>query len=208
MCPVCLEKIVIIRSPFCPGCRRLTAAGQYCRTCRNKPDINLTGVIIAAYFHEGPIREAIHQFKYESVRGLSEDLGSILIKRLEAGFPAGDLVLVPVPLHSSREAWRGYNQARELAKFLSETYDIPMNDSVLLRKKNTKPQIELSRPERVKNIAGAFALKPKFNVEKLQKKTILLVDDVMTSGFTLNECAKVLRSVGCKRIWGLVLARG
>src|SRR4030043_1525894 len=117
-CDQCLEKIVLVKAPSCPFCNRLTPMGHFCSRCRGRT--SLTGVITAAHYEEGPLREAIHTFKYNRVKDLAQDLANILAMRLEDGFPNGRLILVRGPLHRARIAERGFNQAGELAKLISK----------------------------------------------------------------------------------------
>jgi ComF family protein len=119
-------------------------------------------------------------------------------------------LIVPVPLHRRRERWRGFNQAELLAenlgKNLSPGYDIPIL-KILKRKKFTAPQMKIKNyKEREKNIRSAFILNDPLEVE-LKNKKILLIDDISTTGSTLLECAKVLKSAGASSVWGMVLAR-
>lgn len=118
------------------------------------------------------------------------------------------IFLVPVPLHKSKLKSRGYNQAEILAKGLSERLGIP-TENVLSRTKNTKTQFKLDRKERLENLKDAFALNSKFVIHnsKLKNVTIFLVDDILTSGSTLLECANVLKRAGAKAVFGLTLAR-
>ena len=181
LCRDCFEKIVIVRQPFCPNCQKLTKSGQYCSRCRVRQ--SLTGVIIAAHY-ENPLKEAIHKFKYEKLTELSDPFLEILITRLEAGFPVGKLVLVPVPLTKKRESERGYNQAEILANLLAEAFEIPTINNLLVRIKEKPSQVSLRGEERRKNVLGIFAVRGE--TAKIKNKTILLVDDVMTTGATLN----------------------
>lgn len=201
-CDKCFEKIVLVKALSCPLCNRLTSRGQFCSRCRSRT--SLTGVITAAHYKEGPLKEAIHNFKYNRVKDLVYNLADILSLRLEQGFPQGRLVLVPVPLHRQREAERGFNQAKELAKVISKYFDIEIIEC-LKRKKNTAPQVEKTGMDRRKNVVGAFSLAGQ--AKKIENKTVLLVDDVFTTGTTLSECAIELRKAGARQVWGLVLAK-
>jgi len=113
-------------------------------------------------------------------------------------------LIVPVPLHKSRERARGFNQAFELSKPLANMAQIPVLANLLSRVRPTKIQAGLSRRERRMNVAGAFVLSRSKTIED---KTVLLVDDVFTTGATLNECAKILRRNGARRVNVLTLAR-
>lgn len=202
LCKKCFKKIIIIKAPFCPFCYKLTPQGQYCSRCQRY--YNLTGVIIAAHY-ENPLKEAIHKFKYDRIKELVEPLSELLISRLELGFPRGNLVLIPIPLSKRRQLERGFNQAEILAERVGPEFEIPLLDDILFRTKERPAQIELKGKERRENIKGVF--KVKGDIKKIKNKTVLLVDDVFTTGATLNEVAKTLKRAGVKNVWGLVIAK-
>lgn len=115
-------------------------------------------------------------------------------------------VIIDVPIHKNKFKKRGYNHSTLLAENLAEKLNLKFAPDVLLRLKETKPQFKLSREERRENILGAFNLNPKFK-DFVKDKSIIIVDDVTTSGATLNECAKILKRNGAKFVWGATLAR-
>jgi len=115
-----------------------------------------------------------------------------------------DFLLVPVPLEKRKIRWRGFNQAEEIGKELSNFLKIPLLDDVLIKIKETLSQVELSGKEREENIKGVFVIK---NKEKIEGEKILLVDDVYTTGATMKECARILKEAGAKEIIGIVVAR-
>ena len=202
LCKKCFEKIVQVKAPFCPFCYKLTPQGQYCSRCQRY--YNLTGVIIAAHY-ENPLKEAIHKFKYDKIKELAEPLAGLLIERLQLGFPRGDLVLVPIPLSKKRQLERGFNQAKILTERTGSEFDIPLLDDILFRIKDRPAQVELRGRERRENVKGVFAVRG--DIEQIKNKTILLMDDVFTTGATLNEAAKVLKRARARNVWGLVLAK-
>jgi len=205
ICPVCFQKIVFVKTPTCYHCGRITPQGKVCKNHRYKS--NLTGTIVATHLNEGPIRDLIHSYKYEFIFALHENLSHILARGfLGQNQSADNYVLIPVPLHRDRLAWRGFNQAELLVKDLSAVTNIPMIKNSVLRTKKTKPQIELKPEERKKNMHGAF--KATVNAENVQDKIVLLVDDVLTTGATLEACAEALKPFEPKEIWGLVIAKG
>ena len=154
---------------------------------------------------ENPLQEIIHQFKYRSHRSLARPLSELLfsVYRCHEEDYSSDLI-VPVPLHKSRERTRGFNQACELSKPLGKMAQIPVFTSLLLRVRPTKVQAGLSRRERRLNVAGAFKVS---QTQAIEDKALLLVDDVFTTGATLNECAKILKRNGARRVNVLTLAR-
>ena len=154
----------------------------------------------------------MYRFKYKPYL---HDLGSFLIDLLheaiiqnEAFVTVGrpNALLMPIPLHLSKYRQRGYNQAEILAAGLGSKFSLPVVD-LLVRVRATKSQFSLDRSKRLENIAGAFVLKESGG-EVVKKKTVFLVDDVLTSGATLFEAAKVLKKAGVGKVYGLTLAHG
>ena len=158
----------------------------------------------AVGYYEGLFREAIHRWKYEGKTSLTPFFGEWMVEGLRRYWqpPSPDLI-VPVPLHRKRLRERGLNQAVLLARELSRRTGIPYSKKVLQKKKPTLPQVSLSGSEREKGVKGAFRMTKK---ERLEGKLILLVDDVYTTGATVNECSKVLMAGGAARVDVLTLA--
>jgi ComF family protein len=151
---------------------------------------------------EGAIREAVHSLKYHGVRAAAPQLGQLLAQYLE-GHPMPGDVLVPVPLHPRRLRRRGYNQSALLAREVSKLTSLPVKEELLVRVKDTPPQVEAaSLEDRRKNVAGSFEC-----VGDVRGQAVLLVDDVVTSGTTMAACAAALKSAGATSVWGLALAR-
>jgi ComF family protein len=148
-----------------------------------------------------PIRPAIHAFKYEGATDLAGPLAEWLVATWRLHRLAADLI-VPVPLHPKREAERGYNQSVLLARELSERVDVPVAPAELVRSVRTRPQVGLSRDERRANISGAFRC-----AGKVTDLRIILIDDVCTTGATLEACAAELKSAGAAYVAGLTVAR-
>ena len=149
------------------------------------------------------MREAVHQLKYQNLRALAVPLAGMLQEYLIAS-PLDVDVLVPVPLHRKRLRERGYNQAKLLAQTLEKLINIPLVDDILVRRRHTPPQARTANvAERTQNIADAFACRD----NSLQGRQVLLIDDVATSGTTLDACATVLKEYGATSVWGLVMAR-
>ena len=179
-----------------------------CQRCQNK---KLSGLYSALPYKEKQLtRKLIYQFKYQPyLKDLSKTLASILIEHFViSGKNTDEIwiegVLMPVPSDKKKLKIRGYNQAEELAKELSKVLQIPVITDNLIKIKSTKSQMELSKEERGINLEGAFIIK---KPTELAGKRIFLVDDVYTTGSTMEECAKVLRNTGVKQVWGIVLAR-
>lgn len=205
LCPNCKKEIILIKNQICPECKSISPNGKFCAKCQKK--FKLNGVISASYYQEGPLKEAIHTFKYDGVFGLGQDLGAIFFNTFKNHKISKNSVLIAVPLSKKRFAKRGFNQAEILADFISKKTKIPQIKKLLIKVKNTpKNQAELSGVARRKNVIGVFDWVGDNNF--LKGKTVYLVDDIYTTGATLNECAKILKKkAGAFRVIGLVLAK-
>jgi competence protein ComFC len=201
LCPACRQSLPRITPPICPRCGRPQPGGILCPDCAHWPAA-IDG-IRSPFRFEGTMRKAIHQLKYQNLRALAMPLAEMLQEYLAAS-PLDVDVLVPVPLHRKRLRERGYNQARLLAQALGKLINIPVVDDVLARRRHTPPQARTANiAERTQNIADAFACRG----NSLRGRRVLLIDDVATSGTTLNACATVLKAGGAAEVWGLVMAR-
>ncbi|HOU23300.1 MAG TPA: ComF family protein [Anaerolineae bacterium] len=185
LCPSCLASVRL---------RHLVPAGSL-------HDLHpLSGVRSAAEF-AGPMRQAVHHFKYGGLRALAPTLGKMLADNWsEDPYPA-DLI-VPVPLHSSRLRQRGYNQSALLARELGCRTGLPVSEQALTRKIATPPQVGLNAHDRTLNMQGAFACEG----GTVRGRAVVVIDDVMTTGATLRACAEELLAAGASRVWGLTLA--
>jgi ComF family protein len=210
LCAGCLQKIDVIQAPICYRCGLpLTGAATTigmlptCQPCRSQTS-QLDGVCAFA-FHGGPLRKAIHEFKYQALRDLATPLGRLLSEGW-ATLPPTDLdvdVIVPVPLHASRLRQRGYNQAALLARELGRHLQRPVVEEVLTRIKDTIPQVGLDAQARRDNVYNAFQCVN----GSLAGKRVLLLDDVYTTGSTLEAAANALRTERVSSIWAYTLAR-
>jgi len=152
---------------------------------------------------EGVIRQAVHQLKYQNLRAIAEPLAALLAEYF-ADNPVPMAVLVPVPLHPKRLRERGYNQSELLAKELSRLTNLSVVSDCLVREKQTPPQARTATlEERRSNVSGAFTCLDR----RLRGRQVLLIDDVATSGATLDACAVALKAKGASSVWGLTLAR-
>ncbi len=149
------------------------------------------------------MRQAIHQLKYHNLRAISSCLAQLLADYLYSNPLPGEAI-IPVPLHSKRLRERGYNQSGLLARELGKFTNLPVIQDCLIRIKEAKPQVRASSAqERLKNVAGAFLCEN----NGVDSKQIILIDDVCTSGATLESCASALKDKGATSVWGLTLAR-
>jgi ComF family protein len=163
--------------------------------------LRLDGVRSVA-IHNGALRQAIHHLKYQRRRELAPTLGGMLFEYWQEAKLPTDLV-IPVPLHSSRQQERGFNQAGLLASVLAERARLPLNDAHLTRTRATPPQVGLGAEERKVNVQDAFT----WRGNGLEDLRVLLIDDVCTTGATLEACAVALQAGGAKSVWALTLAR-
>lgn len=159
--------------------------------------------IRSVFRFDGAARQAILSFKYKNVKALAAPLAQLMEEYLCA-HPLPADALVPVPLHPRRLRERGYNQSWLLAAELSKLTSLPLVEGVLVRLKNTPPQTRTkSAEERQSNVAGAFTCRDR----SLEGRRVLLIDDVCTSGTTLDSCATALKAAGAMSVWGLTLGR-
>jgi ComF family protein len=201
ICHPCRERLVQISPPLCPQCGTPQPSNTLCSGCLSWP-ATIDG-IRSPFKFEGIIREAILQLKYRNLRALSETLAELLSDYLIANPLPGE-VLVPVPIHGKRLRERSYNQSGLLAHQLGELTGLPVVANSLSRQRQALPQTQTKTvAERRNNVAGAFACRD----QRLKARQVLLIDDVATSGATLDACAAALKAVGATTVWGLTLAR-
>jgi ComF family protein len=204
-CSACLAGMKPVLSPRCPRCL-LPYPGadghdHLCQDCLLGPPPFSSVTSVALY--EDSLRQAVQRFKYRGAFSLDRPLGRLLAAALETGPADGhpDL-LVPVPLHASRLRRRGYNQSLLLARVLARRWRVPVPARLLVRTRSTVPQQGLKAAERRRNLKGAFRVR-----KPLDGETVLLVDDVMTTGATARECSRVLLEAGAARVEVAVLGR-
>ena len=211
VCAPCWATVARLTPPLCRQCggtlpswRVLDHFNQRCASCRRRPDSAIVAGRTAGDY-EGALREIVHAFKYEGRRALSLRLGTLM---REAGHDLLDdaVCAVPVPLHPWRRFRRGFNQAGDLAAALQ----VPVVHA-LWRTRATAPQTGLSASGRRRNVSGAFALSPFLSRASrrsmLVGQAIVLVDDVRTTGATLEACARVLKDAGVREVRALTAAR-
>ncbi len=201
LCPECLGKLPRLLPPLCPHCGRPQASGIVCPSCWQR-QTEIDGIRSLFRFDE-VIRKAIHELKYRNLKAISPCLAELLADYLKANPPPGE-ALVGVPLHPRRLRERGYNQSSLLARELGRRIGLPVIEDCLIRVKQAQPQVRaVDVEERRRNVADAFVC----HDEKVGGKQIILIDDVCTSGATLESCAAALKNKGAASVWGLTLAR-
>jgi len=205
-CNVCGEGL--------PGLRQ-TSEFQTCSACQDSRPLFAKATAYGAYRSE--LRELIHLLKYEGVlpaghvlgRMLAEAIAKLNISKLKIG--EGPVLVVPVPLYSSKKRQRGFNQSELIARTALKNVGLNMDKSnfqlltdVLVRERDTVSQIGLTRPQRAENIRGAFRVT---RPSRVAGHKVLLVDDVLTTGTTASECARVLRKAGAESVWVATVGR-
>jgi competence protein ComFC len=201
ICPDCFQSLNLIGSKICLKCGKPSHyVVDECRECRDAGFVFIQSRALGLY--EDHLKELIHRLKYNNCRGLAEIFAGLLINRLEPGFFALDLI-TSVPMSKEKQIQRGFNQAQLFGRQLSVQSDKPFKEMLLLRRE-TKDQSKLEASERAKNVKGAFALKPGMTLDGLN---ILLVDDVFTTGSTVNECSKALIDAGAQSVKVATIAR-
>jgi competence protein ComFC len=199
-CPGCHASVQKIAPPLCPKCGQKQPRAELCVRCQ-KTAPGYTALRSWAVF-DGKARNALHQLKYRRNVGLGEMLARSLVELVQSEKWIIDLI-IPVPLGLARLAERGYNQSSLLARPLSLALNVPYRPQLLTRAKETRSQVGLTVAERRLNVSGAFIAHPTHVAEQ----RVLLVDDVTTSGSTLEACAEALFTAGARQVYGLTFAR-
>jgi len=210
---VCLECIATIQplsTDTCEVCGegiaspRLASAPQLCTPCQESRPAFSKAVAFGAYDQE--LRGLIHLLKYDSVVPAASLLGKMLAEATrKLSLDSSSLAVIPIPLHASKRRHRGFNQAELLARAaLKESPGAELLTGVVERRRATESQIGLTRPQRAENIRGAFLVA---HPTKVAGRNVLLIDDVMTTGITASECARVLRKAGAREVWVATVAR-
>jgi len=195
LCPACIGELPALPES-CPQCALPSPAAAVCGSCINRsPHFDAT---LALWRYEFPCDGLVQALKYRAQFALAGFFARSLASR---PLPEVDVVL-PMPLHAKRLAERGFNQALEIARGLARYRGTPIEPRGVLRVKNTPPQTELPYEDRAKNVRGAFLCEL-----DLSGASVAVLDDVMTTGATLNELARVLKRAGARRVENFVIAR-
>ena len=202
ICDSCLNAQPRLLAPYCLACAQPLQRGSTCAECLRTP--LAIDAIRAPFLMEGAVRHAVHQLKYDNLRAIAPQLGMLMADFMSSEGVSGD-ALVPVPLHNRRERQRGYNQAHLLAREAGKLLQIPVASGLLSRESNTPPQTRSrSAEDRKANVKESFYC-PEHSETK--GRTLVLVDDVCTTGATLDACATALKLAGALRVYGVTLAR-
>lgn len=201
------QGIDLVYPPRCAGCGRVDA--RWCVRCQQELEqvaVDLLRTnrlpplhsIAATGLHEGKLQQAVHALKYSGAVELMVPLGNRLVTALSSLKWTIDTI-VPVPLHTFRQRERGYNQSQQLGGYMEQVLGIPCDPSALLRWRDTPPQVGLNRAQRQANMQGAF------QANTALRGSVLLVDDVFTTGATLQACALAARDAGASVVYGLTV---
>lgn len=202
VCTGCLPKMKMKGVFCCPICHRYSNFGENCSICLSSSNVDSV-IAITKYREKKLIGKVIHTLKYdwaEDVIVVIEKMVNIFVSKNPQLFQKIDYI-IPVPLHAKRYVERGFNQAELIAGILSTKLDLPVNN-FLVRNRQTKQQARLTREERIVNVKDTFVLKDKIS------GNILLIDDVFTTGSTMQECSRILKIGGAEKVIGFVVARG
>ncbi len=198
LCIACRDNLPQIPNNHCPTCLLPVATSLTCGTCLKKPPAFTRA--IAALQYSFPVDALIHTLKYQSNLAIAPILANLLLEKTNK-LKKPDFI-IPMPLHPTKLKERGFNQALEIARCLSSHNNITLLPDTCKRVKNTAAQTRLPWKDRQKNIQDAFSCKMDFS-----SKHVAIVDDVMTTGATLNEISKILRKCGAEEVNGWVIAR-
>lgn len=201
ICSRCSKKLSRLLPPICQRCGKPESSGTYCRECwgtRNHID-----VIRSVFVFEGIIRRAVHEFKYRNLRAIAVDLSQYMADYFLEYKLAAD-ILLPVPMHANRLRKRGYNQSDLLAELISGRLSLPVRGDLIRRVRDNKPQARTTCvEERRSNMENTFTCIS----SEVSGKDIIIIDDVCTSGATLEACAAALKMKGASNVSGFTLAR-
>ncbi|MGI9227739.1 MAG: ComF family protein [Gammaproteobacteria bacterium] len=189
-CERCALPLPTSNSPACGACSNRELHFDYAQT---------------PFRFEGFIRDAVYQFKFNQKLNQGYLLAQLLIEYIENSNSDIPEIIIPVPLHKNRMRQRGYNQALEVARIVSKEIGCELDYDVVYRDRDTSVQMDLPAKQRHKNVKGAFSIKE--NSTALKNKQVCIVDDVMTTGNTVNEVAKCLKEVGVERVGVWCIAR-
>jgi ComF family protein len=205
-CNDCWKAIKTIREPFCIYCGKqlIIPEEHFCAICTKRRLSYIDNR--SAGIYEGTLKEALHQFKYKGKKSLGKALGDFLSDYIKERGGLDDIdLIIPVPISESKREKREYNQSEILAMLVGQRFDLPVLKDVLFRTKDTVAQFGLRREERFNNVRGVFEV---LCSEKIKWASVLLIDDLLTTGATADECSKALLEAGASQIRVFTLARG
>ncbi len=210
ICPPCTEKLAVVRSPSCRRCGKEVFSDrmEYCMDCSRHPKSFESGAALLNYNEAA--QRSMAAMKYKNRREYLDFYSQAMVRRY--GKWLANIrpdALVPVPVHPARRRKRGFNQAEELAVRLGVLTEIPVISDLLVRSRKTQPQKNLSPSERLQNLQSAFAISSRWQhyIEEIPQ-VIVLVDDIYTTGSTMEACTRILKQAGAVRVYTLVICIG
>lgn len=211
ICPTCKEKLIYINEPRCKKCSKaiLNEEQEYCFDCTKKQFSYVKGFSLFEY--DKGMQHSMSEFKFHSKKEYADFYIEELITRYGTWIQSiQPCALIPVPIHVEKRRQRGYNQAELLAQGLGKALDIKVLNDVLIREKNTTPQKLLDDKERVKNLKHAFAISNKYKSmkEEFSLQRVLLIDDIYTTGTTIDVCTKALQGEGIREVYFMTVCIG
>lgn len=210
-----INLLELVYPNVCGFCNKI-CKNELCNKCKMKiiqhqidivikPENKYFKELISILKYEGIIRDKILQYKFEDKAYIYKTFAKIVLKNKKVcGLLKKYDIIIPVPIHKKRKLQRGYNQTQLIAKEISKNIDIKLCNNVLVKNKNTIAQSKLNKNKRKQNIKGAFKA---LNVQNIQGKSVLLFDDIYTTGSTSNECSKILKEAGAKTVGVLTIAK-
>ncbi len=206
ICTNCIAKVKLAKQ-LCIECQKPAIDGITHVGCL-KP-FGLNGVL-AGYEYRGVIKRVVKSIKYRFATDMAEEVAGLLVNQLQDGINAlpENSLIIPVPLHERRQRWRGFNQAEELGRIIARKMGWRFHPSLMLRTKYTIPQVELKGDNRRSNIKRAFGLNPRYQKSINNHQSLIVFDDVVTTGATIREVCKVIKHYNKSlSVWGLSIAR-
>lgn len=210
ICISCKHRLQTLHFDICPYCRKKSYFGLTHPACKKENGVD---GLKSIYRYNDVVKKITMQIKYRLVTdAFSEFFFNIPHEKMEELLfyrkLSIDCLLIPVPLHPHRLRQRGFNQSYEMARFFSKMLQFPLLNNMIIRKKNTHPQVIYSRPqERYLNVRGAFGFVEQVDKNLVENKQCIIVDDVWTTGWTIKEVAKVLKKQGAEKVFALTIAR-
>lgn len=209
ICPSCISRLSVVTQPVCKKCGKEIWSEQeeYCLDCTRRRRTFDSGAALLNYNEAA--KHSMAAIKYKNKREYLDFYAAAMASRFQKVVRHWQAdVLIPVPIHPSRRRKRGFNQAEELAKRLSLAWGIPMENNFLIRSKRTMPQRELNPSERLKNLQEAFCIYPGYGKDRKAPRCVVLVDDIYTTGSTMETCSRVLRAAGVERVYFVAVCIG
>ncbi|WP_312368787.1 ComF family protein [Lachnoclostridium sp.] len=211
VCSICSEVLPVLMEPRCKKCSKpvLVEEQEYCFDCVKKQHHYTRG--FACFLYNEKLKKSLSDFKYHAKKEYADFYVDYMVSNLgDWIYKTKAEVLIPVPLHKNKYKQRGFNQAQLLAEGLSKALSIPVDNKLLVRTMDTKPQKKLDNKERMKNLERAFSISTnsKKSEELFPYKRVILVDDIYTTGSTIEACTNVLQKAGCLEVFFVTVCIG